>query len=63
MISYNYKFSIGQKVRIRGSKTASIPCKENKDRIVTIKDLCTFTRAYELEELDDLWMENCFVPV
>ena len=63
MITYNYRFSIGQKVKIRGSATASIRCKENKDRVVTIKEICSFTRAYELEELDGLWMENCFVPV
>ena len=56
----HHKFAIGDKVRIKASKTASIGCKENKGKVVTIKALCKFTRAYELEELDNLWMENCF---
>ena len=55
-----YRFDVGQKVRICGGKTASIGCKENAGKIVTIKSRCKFTWAYELEELDGLWMDSCF---
>lgn len=58
-----YRFKVGQKVRIRGGKTSSVGCKENKGKIVTIKSLCKFTWAYELEELDGLWQDGCFDPV
>ena len=58
-----YRFEVGQKVRIRGSKSASVGCKENKGKVVTIKSLCVFTWAYELEELDGLWMDGCFEAV
>ncbi len=58
-----YRFDVGQKVRIRGRKTSSIGCKENKGKIVTIKSLCKFTWAYELEELDGLWMDSCFEAI
>lgn len=58
-----YRFSVGQKVRICGGKTASIGCKENAGKVVTIKALCKFTWAYELEELDGLWMDSCFEAV
>lgn len=58
-----YRFEVGQKVRIRGGRTASIGCKENAGKIVTIKSLCKFTWAYELEELDGLWMDSCFAPI
>lgn len=58
-----YRFDVGQKVRIRATKTSSIGCKENKGKIVTIKSLCKFTWAYELEELDGLWMDGCFEAV
>lgn len=58
-----YRFEVGQKVKIRGGKTASIGCKENKGKIVTIKSLCKFTWAYELEELDGLWQDACFEAV
>lgn len=60
MKTYDYKYSIGQKVRIHGSETASAGCKENAGRVVTIKNLCEFTLAYELEELDNFWAESCF---
>lgn len=58
-----YRFKVGQKVRIRGGKTSSVGCKENKGKIVTIKSLCKFTWAYELEELDGLWQDGCFDAV
>ena len=58
-----YRFEVGQKVRIRSNNSSSIGCKENKGRVVTIKNLCTFTWAYELEELDGLWMDGCFEAV
>lgn len=58
-----YRFKVGQKVRIRGGKTSSIGCKEHKGEIVTIKSLCKFTWAYELEELDGLWMDSCFEAI
>ena len=57
---YKYRFAVGQKVKIRGGKTASIGCKESVGKIVTIKSRCKFTWAYELEELDGLWMDSCF---
>lgn len=55
-----YRFKVGQKVRIRGSKTSSVGCKEHAGEVVTIKSLCKFTWAYELEELDGLWQDGCF---
>jgi hypothetical protein len=58
-----YRFKVGQKVRIRGGRTSSVSCKENKGKIVTIKSLCKFTWAYELEELDGLWQDGCFDAV
>lgn len=58
-----YRFSVGQKVRIRGGKTASIGCNEHKGEVVTIKALCKFTWAYELEELEGLWMDGCFEAI
>jgi hypothetical protein len=58
-----YRFKVGQKVRIRGGRTSSVGCKENKGKIVTIKSLCKFTWAYELEELDGLWQDGCFDPI
>lgn len=58
-----YRFDVGQKVRIRAGRTSSVGCKENKGKIVTIKSLCKFTWAYELEELDGLWLDSCFDAV
>lgn len=58
-----YRFEAGQKVRIHATKTSSIGCKEHDGKVVTIKSRCKFTWAYELEELDGLWMDNCFVAV
>ena len=58
-----YRFTVGQQVKIRASKTASVGCKENAGKIVTIKSRCKFTWAYELEELDGLWMDSCFEAV
>jgi hypothetical protein len=58
-----YRFTVGQRVKIRGGKTASVGCKEHEGEIVTIKSLCKFTWAYELEELDGLWMDSCFRAV
>jgi hypothetical protein len=58
-----YRFVVGQKVRIRTSEYASIACKKHAGEIVTIKSRCEFTYAYELEELDDLWMDGCFEAI
>ena len=58
-----YKFAVGDKVRVKASKTSTTGCKENAGKIVTIKKLCPFTWAYEVEELDNLWMEGCFEKV
>lgn len=58
-----HKFAVGDKVMIRSSKTSSIGCKEHAGEIVTIKDLCCFTKAYELEELDGYWTEGCLKKV
>jgi hypothetical protein len=59
----DYRFAVGQKVKIRATKTSSVGCKENDGEIVTIKARCKFTWAYELEELDGLWQDGCFVAV
>jgi hypothetical protein len=58
-----YRFEVGQKVRIRGGNTASAGVNEHKGEVVTIKSLCKFTWAYELEELDGLWQDGCFEAV
>jgi hypothetical protein len=58
-----YRFEVGQKVKIRGGKSSSVDCKENKGKVVTIKSLCKFTWAYELEELDGLWQDSCFEAI
>ena len=58
-----YRFDVGQQVKIRCGKTSSVGCKENAGKIVTIKSRCKFTWAYELEELDGLWMDSCFEAV
>lgn len=58
-----YRFEVGQRVRIRGGRASSVGCKENKGKVVTIKSLCKFTWAYELEELDGLWLDSCFDAV
>lgn len=58
-----YKFHVGQKVIIRAGKYPSIEVAAHAGEIVTIKALCPFTWAYELEELDGLWNQNCFKEV
>jgi hypothetical protein len=58
-----YRFKVGQQVRIRAGKNASIDCQLNAGKVVTIKARCTFTWAYELEELDGLWMDGCFEAI
>ena len=59
----DYRFNIGQKVRIHATKTSSVGVKAHDGEIVTIKSHCKFTWAYELEELDGLWQDNCFVAI
>ena len=59
----DYRFAVGQKVRIHATKTSSVGVKEHDGKVCTIKSRCKFTWAYELEELDGLWMDNCFVAV
>ena len=56
-----YRFEVGQKVKIHATKTSSAGVKEHDGEIVTIKSRCKFTWAYELEELDGLWQDGCFV--
>lgn len=58
-----YKFAVGDKVRIKATNTVSNSCKENAGKIVTIKKLYPFTLAYEVEELNYIWHENCFEKV
>lgn len=58
-----YRFDVGQKVRIHTTKTSSVGCKKHEGKIVTIKSRCKFTWAYEIEELDGLWMDSCFEAV
>lgn len=41
----------------------STGCKEHDGEIVTIKALCPFTWAYELEDLLHLWHDNCLREV
>ena len=56
----DYRFSVGQKVRIHATPTSSVGVKDHDGEIVTIKSRCKFTWAYELEELDGLWQDGCF---
>lgn len=58
-----YRFKVGQKVRIRGGKTASVGVNEHKGEVVTIKSLCPFTWAYAIEELSGWWQDGCFEAV
>lgn len=58
-----FRFDVGDKVRIRATKTSSVGIKEHDGEIVTIKARCKFTWAYELEELDGLWQDRCFNKV
>ena len=58
-----YRFEVGQKVRLRATKTSSVGLKEHDGEIATIKSRCKFTWAYELEELDGLWADSCFEAV
>lgn len=58
-----YRFNAGDKVKIAATKTSSTGVKEHDGEIVTIKARCSFTWAYELEELDGLWTDRCFKEV
>lgn len=58
-----YKYKTGDRVRIHATPSASVGCKEHDDELVTIKARCPFTWAYELEELPNLWHENCLTEV
>lgn len=58
-----YRFNVGDKVRIMATKTSSTGVKQHDGEIVTIKARCSFTWAYELEELDGLWQDRCFKKV
>ena len=59
----DYRFDVGDKVMIKGTRSASIGVQEYRGEIVTIKSRCPFTYAYELEELPNLWSDGCFVKV
>lgn len=54
-----HKFKVGDRVQIHATPSSSADCKTHDGEIVTIKALCPFTWAYELEELPNLWHENC----
>lgn len=58
-----YRFEVGQKVKVRGSKTSSAGCKALAGKVATIKSLCPFTWAYELVEYEGLWHDNCFEAI
>lgn len=57
-----YRFSVGDRVRIRAKPTSSTGVHEHDGEVVTIKARCPFTWAYELEELPGFWQDGCFVP-
>jgi len=56
-----YRFSVGERVRIRAKPSSSMGVHEHDGETVTIKALCSFTWAYELKELPGLWQDGCFV--
>lgn len=58
-----YRFKVGDRVQIHATPSASEGCKEHDGEVVTIKALCPFTWAYYLEELSNLWAENCLQEV
>lgn len=58
-----YRFKVGDRVQIHATPSSSVGCKEHDGEVVTIKALCPFTWAYELEELPDLWANGCFKKV
>lgn len=58
-----YRFNVGDKVRIRAKKSSSNGVKEHDGEIVTIKARCVFTWAYELEEFEGFWTDGCFDPI
>jgi hypothetical protein len=58
-----HKYRVGQYLKLRATKSSSDNLKQHHGEIVTIKALCPFTFAYELEELPGLWHENCFKGV
>jgi hypothetical protein len=58
-----FRFDAGDKVRIHATKTSSVSVKQHDGEIVTIKARCKFTWAYELEELDGLWQDRCFIKI
>ena len=55
-----FRLKEGDRVRIRNSKTASNDMKKHAGEIVTIKKRCSYTYAYELVELPNLWKDTCF---
>lgn len=58
-----FRFNMGDKVKIKATKTSSTGVKRHDGEIVTIKAKCKFTFAYELEELDRLWHDHCFQKI
>ena len=60
-----YRFRPGDKVRICVDKnnSPSVGALEHNGEVVTIKRRCTFTVAYQLEELPNLWSDGCFEKV
>lgn len=58
-----FRFNVGDKVKIKATKTSSTGVKQYDGKIVTIKARCKFTFAYELEELNGLWHDHCFQKI
>ena len=60
-----FRFVPGDKVRINVKKdeNPSVGALEHNGEVVTIKRRCTFTVAYQLEELPNLWQDGCFEKV
>lgn len=58
-----FRFNMGDRVKIKATKTSSVGVKQHDGEIVTIKAKCKFTFAYELEELDGLWQDRCFQKI
>ncbi len=59
----NYRFSAGDKVRVCAAKNSSQGAQQHSGEIVTIKNRCTFTYAYELIELEGLWHDRCLKEI
>ena len=60
----SYRFKIGDKVQIKAKPSSSCGAQEHNGEIVTIKALCPFLYAYEIEEYPDgYWEDGLFTEV